>query len=889
MSFKKYTYCLFIPFFFWFSAFSQETRIQGSLMLKNENSPLFGVNIIAKSPNDSTTLAYAISNDKGEFSLLVDEGPDSLLLIFRSLTVEELILSIPNKDQFLEISLNPFIMELKEMVLEGKRNPITSNNDTIFYDVSSISNSNDRFIFDVLSRLPGIEVDNTGMIRYQGKALEKFYIEGLDLLGGRYNLANRNMPISAVESIQILENHQPIAVLDSLVYSERTSLNLKLKRKNVWLGVIHFGSGFSPILYDINLTPMIFRSDFQILNSFQANNIGKDLQKELKVLTIEDLTKRWKLEEFNTWFGVRQVSSFGLSKEKYEFNESKIATINSLSKNKNDTEFRINLSFINDKIEEIGGEQTTFFLPGDSIRISEDIRNNFLYSNLSTELSWTKNIKKSYFKNSTKINVQDRREVGNILLNSESRMQDIELPFIELGNTLKGIKPFKKRLFNYESQINMRFSNQRFYLNTVGFDMILPQSNEKGTLLQTLKEKGYFTNNNIGITKRVAKNLSLTSKMGFLAKLNFMDSQMALKDSGGGEINIPENFSNKLRQKEMRAYLQNDLDFKTDKISFSLKVPLSYFNINFLDPRIDFKRNLSRVIFEPNFQGSYFVHSKLNFYFSFQKSNDFKGLHQLHPGFVFKDYRTIQQNLSDIPDEIQYNYSLSFQFKDPIYSYFASAGFNLLNSKMNTIIGNEILDSGEAILRAENFLNRMQSQVWFLRTSKYFPMLNSNLTISLDHQNRTGQQIIQGSIKDFNLKILNPRIIWGLRPKSIFGLTWNGSFRLIESEFENIEIGNIIQFNNKVELDLFPNEFHLVRFTADHFFNESNGLTNESTFIDASYRYRLIGKKVDFGFKIFNLLDFNTFENFNVNVFTLSSQFTQLRPRQFLFTISFAI
>ena len=56
-------------FFFWFSAFSQEIRVQGSLRLKNDNSPLFGVNVIAKNPKDSTSLAYAISNDKGEFSL----------------------------------------------------------------------------------------------------------------------------------------------------------------------------------------------------------------------------------------------------------------------------------------------------------------------------------------------------------------------------------------------------------------------------------------------------------------------------------------------------------------------------------------------------------------------------------------------------------------------------------------------------------------------------------------------------------------------------------------------------------------------------------------------------------------------------------------------------
>jgi hypothetical protein len=67
-----------------------------------------------------------------------------------------------------------------------------------------------------------------GKILYQGKAINKYYIEGLDLLEGKYNLANDNLPYQEV-SQQILENHQPIKTLDSLQFSDRTALNIKLK------------------------------------------------------------------------------------------------------------------------------------------------------------------------------------------------------------------------------------------------------------------------------------------------------------------------------------------------------------------------------------------------------------------------------------------------------------------------------------------------------------------------------------------------------------------------------------------------------------------------------------------------------------------------------------
>jgi hypothetical protein len=65
--------------------------------------------------------------------------------------------------------------------------------------VNSFSKEQDRSIGDVLKRMPGIEVPD-GKILYQGKAINKYYIEGLDLLEGKYNLANDNLPYQEVSS-----------------------------------------------------------------------------------------------------------------------------------------------------------------------------------------------------------------------------------------------------------------------------------------------------------------------------------------------------------------------------------------------------------------------------------------------------------------------------------------------------------------------------------------------------------------------------------------------------------------------------------------------------------------------------------------------------------------
>jgi hypothetical protein len=67
--------------------------------------------------------------------------------------------------------------------------------------------SKDETIKDVIKKLPGIDVDDLGVISYNGKNIRNFYVEGMDLTSGRYNQITDNLDAKAVESIQLLENH----------------------------------------------------------------------------------------------------------------------------------------------------------------------------------------------------------------------------------------------------------------------------------------------------------------------------------------------------------------------------------------------------------------------------------------------------------------------------------------------------------------------------------------------------------------------------------------------------------------------------------------------------------------------------------------------------------
>src|SRR5690606_17251597 len=106
---------------------------------------------------------------------------------------------VPNQNQILNFELSETDIELKEV--QVKALPIHQKGDTIHYAVNAFKDQKDRSISDVLKKLPGIEVEANGRILYQGSPIQKYYIEGLDLLGGKYHLANENLPADAVSGI----------------------------------------------------------------------------------------------------------------------------------------------------------------------------------------------------------------------------------------------------------------------------------------------------------------------------------------------------------------------------------------------------------------------------------------------------------------------------------------------------------------------------------------------------------------------------------------------------------------------------------------------------------------------------------------------------------------
>lgn len=202
-----------------------QTVIEGSVLDAQGKAGDAIVTVTSK--GNSSVLAFAETDSKGDYRLEVNSQSDSLTITAAGMSIGQQVKIVANRSQRLNFRVTEKVLQLKEVEVHAKK--ILQNGDTLNYSVGAYQQQGDRTIGDVLKRMPGIEVSDNGSIKFNGKSISKFYVEDMDLLQGRYGLATGNINAQDVGSVQVLENHQPVKALQGRTPSDDVAINLKLK------------------------------------------------------------------------------------------------------------------------------------------------------------------------------------------------------------------------------------------------------------------------------------------------------------------------------------------------------------------------------------------------------------------------------------------------------------------------------------------------------------------------------------------------------------------------------------------------------------------------------------------------------------------------------------
>ena len=380
-------------------AFAQST-ITGTVS-DEDGKPVPSASVTVEEPGKDAIIAYSITNSKGEYKVTFTTAEPNVDLKIKAFNQKPLQKSVKNQDSSQNFALESDATEIKEVKIKTKM--ITKRGDTISYDLKAFESKADRTLADVLKKIPGIDVNPDGSVLYQGEPINKFYVNGKDLMEGGYGTINNSLPKDAVQKVEVMENHQPVKILQDKVPSENAAINVKLKNSVTMTGRGEAGTGFGePWLWNLKLTPMFFGQKNQWVINYKTNNNGETVEKEGNILSFGNRYegRRGNVSQ-NDWLNVENASTPNLPEKRYLMNNVHYLSANLLTNpfKSKDWELKANASYTNNAVSRESYTENTDFLS--NTKYLTNISNKYYTDKAKGELIFTKNAKKGFFKNVT--------------------------------------------------------------------------------------------------------------------------------------------------------------------------------------------------------------------------------------------------------------------------------------------------------------------------------------------------------------------------------------------------------------------------------------------------------------------------------------------------------
>lgn len=882
MSDKNFIYVFFLVTLTNLTCFT--SYAQQPVLIKGKITDTLGVGMQGASvtivTEEQQVLAFAISNKSGDYSLSVTTGLSSMLLNVRKLNYKPVSQTILNQQQELNFTLHFFSEVLPEVKV--KSGPIRMRGDTISYQVSEFAEGRDRSIGDVLAKMPGIEIQGDGKVLYQGKPINRYYIEGMDLLEGRYGLANRNLPHQSVTSVQVIENHQPIKVLDSLVPSNQAAINIKLKNNISTTGNAQLGAGVAPFLWSANITPMVFTKKHQFIASYQSNNVGNDVSVQLKALNLESFLEQIETPTMKTnLVNIVEVQFPPVSNLRFLDNNIHLGTLNYITKLKRQLELRINTSYYNDFQRQRGANNIEYILPTGNIVLEEEMNNRVFYNDFKTSITLQKNAAKGYLSNNTRFHLNTDGAAGHLFNNNDNISQRTSTPYTSVVNELKWITPIGKQLITIYSFINYNRSPQRLIITPGQFIEALNDSVDYGQLRQDIRQQVWQTHNYAELTKAL-RGFTLTSRAGLVLQEQQTDADIYIDN-----IKSQDHFNNALLYTKQKFFVQTELIRKTPKTDLTIRLPFSYTHISVRDSRLDHGQKNGGLIIQPSVTWRY----KLGHYWESDIfggfSNDFYQPGQVLYGYLLTNYRNLQQNAYPVLQNKTVYFQPGIRFRNPVSGVFFNVRYRFSFSDNPFLFQNLVQPDGTMIIAIKDVENKAYRQEMSAKLGYYLTAIKTTLTIGADASRQTENQWLgDGPSKTLNTTI-NPNLRINTRFSAYASIDYTINNNIGINKTGTRPGQQYYTLSQAGRLTLYPLKNHQLTVTADHYYNDFVPANKHNVYWDLAYRYTIAKQRIDFDLVCINMLNAATYVRPMFTQFYFSQNIVQLRPRQLMLKVGF--
>lgn len=875
----RYFITFIITLLFWQNLCGQIT-LQGQLKDK-EGETLPGINILVYLPDSKLMIAFAVSDAEGRFKTTVNSKADSLDIELSSVQFSKLHRRIANASQTLQFELEYDTKQLEAFTV--KASAIERRGDTLSYLVSSFAGNEDRAIEDVLRKMPGIEIEDNGNILYQGLPLLKFYVEGLDLMKGRYGVISKNLPHGTVSTVEIMENHQPIRILEKRVLSQQASLNLKLKRDITTTGTAQLGGGLSPFLWGVKITPMFFTKNFQVVTSYQSNNSGNDVSQQMRIMTLQDFIHNTDRPNANPdMLSIQAASLPGIDQKRYLDNKIHLLNFNGLLRMNKDFQLRTNLYYITDNQRQQAGLQRTLFTPTDTLAFNEIIDNRFNDKYLQADFSLSRNVEKNYLNNDLKIQSRWDKQMGAVFADGNDIKQSLKNPLKSISNELRSVNPVGKHLVEFQSYISYDNSPHSLEVSPGQFEGVLNQDEPYEKVLQQIDLTRFFADHSASFGF-AWNRFSFTPRLGIAFRKQTLESNIFVTQQNE-ESEVGAGYTNKLDARHTQAYFQTEVEYKYGAFSINTKLPFSWQKVNLDDAISDYGQNLERFLFDPSLSLSYKFHNFWTMRASWTYANRLGDIDRVHYGYILKNYRNLSQNAAPLSETSRHNFISFLSYRNPITSFFNSISYLYSINHNNLMFSNFIQLDGTTILQASKLPNTSYSHSLNVQSSKYFAEAKSTISFRASYNRNEGKSLINETLFNTTTQFANFSPSLNVHVTEWFNTEYELDATYIQTFIEKELRSKISMLRHKFNCFAFPTKNQTFSLSAEYY--KLQGTHN--FFADLLYRYTLTKKKIDLELRWNNIFNTKNYTSYQASAFMVSESTYLLRPSQVFMSVRFS-
>jgi hypothetical protein len=811
-----------------------------------------------------TIVAFTTTGDDGSYHIRLPANAGALYLEVRSIGYRDQTKAVEGRK--IDFTLHFSIDQLQDVVVTSKRPYLKTSGDTISYKVSDFTNPQDRVIGDVIKKLPGIAIASDGTISYNNKPISALYLGGDNLLDDRYSIAVTSIPQGVVGQVQVIDNDQHIKVLQGKLASNEVALNLVFKdaAKLRLFGQESAGAGL-PGNYDANLNAMLFNAKYKALNEIKANNTGYDLQRDLIAHNASAYQQRIGNDLPASLLSLGSVNNPDLARSRYLFNRAVAADINDLINLSSGWQFRVNAFYVHDRQQQDYSQNTSVYLPGDTVDYTETQHNRFNPHLLHAQFNLQLNRPDTYFSNTLVVDENYTTALSALRTNGTQVNQSLSDHLQNFSNELSVIKSTGAghiiQAYTYISHLAEPESR------TIGPNYqpkLFNQNIPYDELVQTANVPTWYTNNYMSYTIPGGL-LTQSFRAGFSLQSQSLNSSLTPGT---------DSTQNHLGWKKRKVFAEAAYDMPGERWQGNLTLPLSL-------QQIAYGKTLTRLYFNPALQLKYKTNTENYLSLQCNYRNEAGTIEDIYQGSILRDYRTLYANSADLTLRQHYFATAGFTYRKALKLFFWNISVSYDYSKANNISASVISNNLQKRIVLP-YANNSISWTAEGTISKYVFALNTTFSGNLQWQTSSLVTLQNNRLLPFRQVYETAGFSTDTKVSNKINFSYRAT--LVRTNSYATRIG---QLQQQAVINYIPAERLQFKLSGEHYETYGQNKPGQKYFFaDASVKY-LLKKNTNLELTASNFLNVQTYNALYLAANTLTASSYSLPGRIILLKVLF--